>query len=39
MMMLAGMLFMACLAGELIERYLFFAAIASPRMPGSLKSS
>lgn len=33
-----GMLFTACLAGELLERYLFFAAVASPRMPGSLRS-
>ena len=31
-----GMLFVACLAGELLERYLFFAAVASPRMPGTL---
>jgi formate dehydrogenase iron-sulfur subunit len=27
--------FIACLIGELLERYLFFAAVASPRMPGS----
>ena len=33
---LVGMLFAACLAGELLERYLFFAASASPRMPGTL---
>lgn len=33
-----GMLFVACLAGELLERYLFFAAVASPRMPGSIRS-
>ena len=33
---LVGMLFGACLAGELLERYLFFAAVASPRMPGTL---
>ena len=32
-----SMLFVACLAGELLERYLFFAAVASPRMPGSLR--
>jgi hypothetical protein len=31
------MQFMACLAGELLERYLFFAAVASPRMPGGLR--
>ena len=33
---LVAMLFLACLAGELLERYLFFAAVASPRMPGTL---
>ena len=33
---LVGLLFAACLAGELLERYLFFAAVASPRMPGTL---
>jgi hypothetical protein len=30
------MLFLACLAGELLERYQFFAACAAPRMPGRL---
>jgi len=33
-----GFLFLACLTGELLERYLFFAAVASPRMPGALRS-
>lgn len=28
--------FAGCLIGELLERYLFFAAVAAPRMPGSL---
>lgn len=28
--------FLACLGGELLERSLFFAAVASPRMPGRL---
>jgi formate dehydrogenase iron-sulfur subunit len=32
-----GMLFVACLAGELLERCLFFAACAAPRMPGGLR--
>ena len=32
------MLFVACLAGELLARYQFFAACAAPRMPGSLRS-
>jgi hypothetical protein len=34
---LAGLLFVACLAGELVERYLFFAACAAPRMPGGIR--
>jgi formate dehydrogenase iron-sulfur subunit len=29
-----ALLFVACLVGELLERYLFFAACAAPRMPG-----
>ena len=33
---LVAMLVAACLAGELLERYLFFAAVASPKMPGKL---
>jgi Fe-S-cluster-containing dehydrogenase component/DMSO reductase anchor subunit len=33
-----AMLFVACLVGELLERYQFFAACASPRMPGRLHS-
>jgi len=32
-----GVLFLACLAGELLERYLFFAACAAPRMPGGIR--
>jgi Fe-S-cluster-containing dehydrogenase component len=32
----AATLSLACLAGELLERYLFFAACASPRMPGTI---
>jgi Fe-S-cluster-containing dehydrogenase component/DMSO reductase anchor subunit len=32
-----GLLFVACLAGELLERYLFFAACAAPRMPGGIR--
>ncbi len=32
------MLFVACLAGELLERYQFFAAVSAPRMPGGLRS-
>ncbi len=33
----AGLLFAACLIGELLERYLFFAACAAPRMPGGIR--
>jgi hypothetical protein len=29
-----ALLFVSCLAGELLERYLFFATVAPPRMPG-----
>lgn len=38
MVIVTSFLFIACLVGELLERYLFFAAVASPRMPGSLRS-
>ena len=33
---LVAMLIVAAVAGELLERYLFFAAVASPKMPGGL---
>ena len=33
----ATLLVIACLAGELLERYLFFAAVAAPRMPGGIR--
>jgi len=32
------MLFVACLAGEILERYLFFTAVAAPKMPGDFIS-
>lgn len=35
--MSAALMFAALLIGELLERYLFFAAVAAPRMPGSLR--
>jgi formate dehydrogenase iron-sulfur subunit len=38
MLVIVSMLFVACLAGELLERYLFFAAVSSPRMPGGLRT-
>jgi Fe-S-cluster-containing dehydrogenase component/DMSO reductase anchor subunit len=31
------LLFAACLAGELLERHLFFSACAAPRMPGAIR--
>jgi formate dehydrogenase iron-sulfur subunit len=34
---LTGLLFVACLAGEILERYLFFAACAAPQMPGGVR--
>lgn len=37
MLATSAVLFVACLAGEFLERYLFFAAVASPRMPGTLR--
>jgi formate dehydrogenase iron-sulfur subunit len=33
----SGLLFAACLAGEMLERYLFFAACAAPQMPGGIR--
>ncbi|WP_245764690.1 DmsC/YnfH family molybdoenzyme membrane anchor subunit [Planctomicrobium piriforme] len=30
-------MWLACLSGELLERYLFFAAVSSPRMPGGVR--
>lgn len=36
LMIPVGMLFVACLFGEIMERYQFFAACAAPRMPGRL---
>jgi DMSO reductase anchor subunit len=34
---MTGLLFVANLAGELLERYLFFTACAAPRMPGGIR--
>ncbi|MBX7166278.1 MAG: dimethyl sulfoxide reductase anchor subunit [Pirellulales bacterium] len=34
---MSALLFLANLAGELLERYLFFAACAAPRMPGGIR--
>ncbi len=34
---LTAVLFVACVTGELLERYLFFAAVAAPRMPGGIR--
>jgi formate dehydrogenase iron-sulfur subunit len=32
-----ALIFVACLGGELLERYLFFAACAAPQMPGGIR--
>jgi Fe-S-cluster-containing dehydrogenase component/DMSO reductase anchor subunit len=34
---LTALLFGACLAGELLERYLFFTACTAPQMPGGIR--
>jgi DMSO reductase anchor subunit len=34
---LTTLLFAACLSGEMLERYLFFAACVSPQMPGGIR--
>ena len=34
---LVSMIFVASLVGELLERYLFFAAVATARMPGGIR--
>jgi Fe-S-cluster-containing dehydrogenase component/DMSO reductase anchor subunit len=34
---MTGLLFVANLGGELLERYLFFAGCAAPRMPGGIR--
>jgi DMSO reductase anchor subunit len=34
---LTTLLFAACLAGEILERYLFFAACTAPQMPGGIR--
>ncbi len=34
---LTAVLFSACIVGELLEGYLFFAAVAAPRMPGAIR--
>jgi Fe-S-cluster-containing dehydrogenase component/DMSO reductase anchor subunit len=36
-LVMAGLIFAACLIGELLERYLFFAACAAPQMPGGIR--
>lgn len=32
-----ALMWIGCLIGELLERYLFFAAVSSPRMPGGVR--
>jgi formate dehydrogenase iron-sulfur subunit len=36
-LVLTGLIFAACLAGELLERFLFFTACAAPQMPGGIR--
>ncbi len=33
-----AMIFAACFAGEILERYQYFAAVSAPRMPGNVRS-
>ena len=33
--LLAGAALLSCVAGELLERYLFFTAVVTQKMPGS----
>jgi hypothetical protein len=37
LLIFTSVLFVSCLVGELLERYLFFAAAAGPRMPGGIR--
>jgi hypothetical protein len=36
-MVFVGLMWAACLGGELLERYLFFSAVSNPRMPGGVR--
>jgi Fe-S-cluster-containing dehydrogenase component/DMSO reductase anchor subunit len=35
--LLSGLMFAGCIVGELLERFLYFAAVAAPRMPGGIR--
>jgi hypothetical protein len=35
---MVAMVFVACFAGEILERFQFFAAVSAPRMPGNVRS-
>jgi len=35
---MVSMVFLACFAGEILERYQYFAAVSAPRMPGNVRS-
>ena len=37
LLIFTSVLFVSCLVGELLERHLFFAAAAGPRMPGGIR--
>jgi formate dehydrogenase iron-sulfur subunit len=34
---MVGIILVACFTGEILERFQFFAAVASPRMPGNIR--
>jgi formate dehydrogenase iron-sulfur subunit len=34
---MVGIILVACFTGEILERFQFFAAVASPRMPGTIR--
>lgn len=36
-LLVVGMMWTGTLAGEMLERYLFFAAVSAPRMPGGMR--
>ena len=37
--LMVAVVFVACLSGEMLERYQFFAAVSAPRMPGSIRNA
>ncbi len=35
---IVSMMFLACFAGEMLERFQYFAAVSAPRMPGNVRT-